>query len=126
MTRDIIIDSCGWVAIIDSRINFEAELERIYGKFELILTTAVEQELINLNDTRPRKNSLLLDLLKQKSVSLEPESNFHTDDQIFALAETGNYAVLTIDKVLKKRLYQRGIDVIEVSKNQHLRLVEGL
>ena len=126
MTQQIIVDSCGWVAIIDSGLNFESELERIFGKFSLILTTSVEDELSKLEQSRPRKKSLLLNLLKQKSTTLESDSEFHTDDHIFELSKNGEYAVLTIDKVLKKRLYERGITVIEVAKNQHLRIIEGL
>ena len=55
MTQQIIVDSCGWVAIIDSGLNFESELERIFGKFSLILTTSVEDELSKLEQSRPRK-----------------------------------------------------------------------
>mgnify|MGYP005716246531 FL=1 len=83
-------------------------------------------ELTELDAARKRKNSLLMDLLRQKSVTVQSEQSVHTDDHIFELANSGNYAVLTIDKILKKRLYQRGIDVVEVAKNQHLRLIEGL
>lgn len=126
MTQQIIVDSCGWVAIIDSKINFESELERLFGNFTLILTESVHIELTELDAARTRKNSLLMDLLRQKSVTVQSEQSGHTDDLIFELANSGNYAVLTIDKILKKRLYQRGIDVVEVAKNQHLRLIEGL
>ena len=126
MTQQIIVDSCGWVAIIDSKINFESELERLFGNFTLILTESVNIELTDLDAARTRKNSLLMDLLRQKSVTVQSEQSCHTDDHIFELANSGNYAVLTIDKILKKRLYQRGIDVVEVAKNQHLRLIEGL
>ncbi|MBK71001.1 MAG: hypothetical protein CMB43_01005 [Euryarchaeota archaeon] len=126
MTQQIIVDSCGWVAIIDSKINFELELERIFGNFTLILTESVSNELTDIDASRSRKKSLLMDLLKQKSAPMRSKLAVHTDDHIFELAQSGNYAVLTIDKVLKKRLYQRGIDVVEVAKNQHLRLIEGL
>ena len=55
MTQQIIVDSCGWVAIIDSKINFESELERLFGNFTLILTESVNIELTNLNAARKRK-----------------------------------------------------------------------
>ena len=126
MTQQIIVDSCGWVAIIDSKINFEAELERIFGNFTLMLTESVCNELTDIDASRSRKNSLLMDLLKHKSAPIQSKLVGHTDDHIFELAESGNYAVLTIDKVLKMLLYQRGIEVVEVDKNQHLRLIEGL
>ncbi len=126
MTQQIIVDSCGWVAVIDSKINFELELERMFGTFELILLDSVGKELQRIDLARSRRKSLLLDMLKNKSTSVSNNLNSHTDDYIFDLAREGSYSVLTIDKLLKKRLYKHGIDVIEVAKNNHLRLIEGL
>ena len=107
MTQKIIVDSCGWVAIIDSGINFELELERMFGNYELILLDSVLIELESLEIERPRRKSLLLELLKQKSVSMDSFENSHTDDYIFELSIQHSYAVSTIDNALKKRLYQR-------------------
>ena len=69
MTQQIIIDACGWVAIIDAGINFEIELEHLIGNFELIVLPEITEELEKLNLKRPRKNSLLLDLLTKKSTN---------------------------------------------------------
>tara|TARA_Y100000766_G_C18360655_1_gene343928 strand:- start:90 stop:512 length:423 start_codon:yes stop_codon:yes gene_type:complete len=126
MTQKIIVDSCGWVAIIDSSINFELELERMFGNYELILLDSVLSELESIEIERPRRKSLLLDMLKQKSVTMDSFGKSHTDDYIFELSKQHSYAVLTIDKALKKRLYQSGCSVVEVAKNNHLRHVEGL
>ena len=98
----------------------------MFGTFELILLDSVETELQDLDSARPRRKSLLLDMLRAKSNHLSSVMNSHTDDYIFQLASEGNYSVLTIDKVLKKRLYQNGISVIEVAKSNHLRLIDGL
>jgi len=83
-------------------------------------------ELESLEIERPRRKSLLLDMLKQKSVTIDSFEKSHTDDYIFELSKQHSYAVLTIDKALKKRLYQSGCSVVEVAKNNHLRHVEGL
>ena len=83
MTQNIIVDSCGWVAIIDASINFESELERMFGSYNLILIDLVEHELQDLENDRPKRRSLLLDLLKQKSISMKSASLGHTDDLIF-------------------------------------------
>ena len=48
MTQRIIIDACGWVAIIDAGINFEIELEHLFGKFELITLPEITHELEKL------------------------------------------------------------------------------
>ena len=126
MTQQIIVDSCGWVAIIDANINFELELERMFGTFELILLDSVLIELESLEIERTRRKSLLLELLKQKSISSQANEQVHTDDVIFDLATSYSHAVLTVDKDLKKRLYQLGITVVEVVKGQHLKLIDGI
>ena len=128
MTQQIIIDACGWVAIIDAGINFEIELEHLIGNFELIVLPEITEELEKLNLKRPRKNSLLLDLLAKKSNKINYVSHDlrHTDDIIYDLALNQNLAVLTVDKNLKMRLFKSGIDVIEVVQNNHLKLIEGL
>ena len=128
MTQQIIIDACGWVAIIDAGINFEIELEHLLGNFELIVLPEITKELEKLNLKRARKNSLLLDLLAKKSNEIDYISGDlrHTDDIIYDLALNQNLAVLTVDKNLKMRLFKSGIDVIEVVQNNHLKLIEGL
>ena len=128
MTQQIIIDACGWVAIIDAGINFEIELEHLIGNFELIVLPEITEELEKLNLKRPRKNSLLLDLLAKKSNKINYISHDlrHTDDIIYDLALNQKLAVLTVDKNLKMRLFKSGINVIEVVQNNHLKLIEGL
>ena len=126
MTQQIIVDSCGWVAIIDANINFELELERMFGTFELILLDSVLIELESLEIERPKRKSLLLELLKQKSAPFQANEQVHTDDVIYDLANSYGHAVLTVDKDLKKRLYQLGITVVEVVKGQHLKLIDGI
>ena len=44
MSQCIIIDACGWVAVIDSGINIDIELEKIFGSFQLILLDSVLDE----------------------------------------------------------------------------------
>lgn len=128
MTQQIIIDACGWVAIIDAGINFEIELEHLFGTFELIILPEVTGELEKLNLNRARKNALLLELLAKKSTKISYLSNDlrHTDDIIYDLAVNQKLAVLTVDKNLKMRLFKSGIDVIEVVQSNHLNLIEGL
>lgn len=127
MSQSIIIDACGWVAIIDSGMNLDLELERAIGTFDLILIDSVLHELMELEKERPKRKSLLISMLEKKSTKTIIESDFtHTDDQIYELASNGSYAVITVDKDLKKRLFQSSIKVIEVSKNNHLKVIENL
>ena len=127
MSQSIIVDACGWVAVIDSGMNFDIELKQTIGNFELILLDSVLDELKEIESKRPKRKSLLIPMLESKSnlKDSEIESN-HTDDQIFELAKRESFSVLTVDKELKKRLFESCIKVIEVSKNNHFKIIENL
>ncbi|MBR96161.1 MAG: hypothetical protein CMA81_05040 [Euryarchaeota archaeon] len=126
MSQCIIIDACGWVAVIDSGINIDIELEKIFGSFQLILLDSVLDELKEIEKERTKRKTLLISMLENKSNKIDNEVFTHTDDQIFSISEQLGYAVLTVDKELKKRLYQSSIKVIEVNKNNHLKILENL
>lgn len=126
MSQSIIVDACGWVAVIDSGINIDLELEKIFGSFELILLESVLDELKEIENDRPKRKTLLISMLESKSIFIENSEFTHTDDQIYSISEQFDYAVLTVDKELKKRLYKSSIKVIEVNKNNHLNIIENL
>ena len=126
MSQCIIIDACGWVAVIDSGINIDIELEKIFSSFQLILLDSVLDELKEIEKERTKRKTLLISMLENKSNKIDSEEFTHTDDQIFSISEQLGYAVLTVDKELKKRLYQSSIKVIEVNKNNHLKILENL
>ena len=126
--QQILIDACGWVAIIDSGMNIDSELSRVYGPAQMLLLDGVREELENLNKQRPRSKNLLLSLLEQKSQPVQPltDESAHPDDQLFELAVEHSLPVLTVDVDLKRRFYEQGLPILEVSKNQRLELVEPL
>ena len=127
MSQSIIIDACGWVAIIDSGMNFDIELKQTIGNFELILLDSVLYELKEIENNRPKRKSLLIPMLESKSnLSDSKIESKNKDDKIFELAKRESFSVLTVDKELKKRLFESSIKVIEVSKNNHFKVIENL
>ena len=48
------------------------------------------------------------------------------DDELFACAAEHNWATLTVDTELKRRLYEANLRVVEVRQNNHLNLVDSL
>jgi rRNA-processing protein FCF1 len=126
--QQILIDACGWVAIIESGMNIDTELFRVLGPVKMVLLESVREELELLNSGRPRNKSLLLALLEQKSEPIEALSleSTHPDDQLFDLAVKHTIPVLTVDIELKRRFYEQGLPIVEVSKNQRLQLVDSL
>jgi rRNA-processing protein FCF1 len=128
LSQQVLVDACGWAAVIDSEMNIDTEMNRVFGPAQLRLLDSVKQEIERLNQERPRKKNLLLPLLEQKSEFIEPlnTGSEHPDDQLFELAREMKVPVLTVDVDLKRRLYEAGLPILEVSKNQRLQLVESL
>jgi rRNA-processing protein FCF1 len=128
LSQQVLVDACGWAAVIDSEMNIDTEMNRVFGPAQLRLLDSVKQEIERLNQERPRKKNLLLPLLEQKSEFIEPlnTGSEHPDDQLFELAREMKVPVLTVDVALKRRLYEADLPILEVSKNQRLQLVESL
>jgi len=126
--QHLLIDACGWAAVIDSGMNFDIELGKVLGKPDLLLLPKVLEELEALDTQRPRAKKLLLGMLKGKATQIEEheDSGAHTDDQILDLAYANGWVVLTVDVQLKRRLFEAGRPVLEVTKGKRLHLLEGL
>ncbi len=117
----VLVDACGWVSLIDAGLNLDISLNEVVGEAELKITAAVRDELDSLSKTR---SGLLLDLLYSRSEVIDSEHG-HTDDALLALAAQNRWPVLTVDRVLKKRLVEGGCAYIEVTSGPSLRMVEA-
>ena len=47
--QKILLDTCGWVAIVDSGIHLDLELSKLVGNFELMLIESVNDEIKEYN-----------------------------------------------------------------------------
>ena len=117
----ILIDACGWVAVIEAGINIDLELLKCCGYKDLAIIPNVISELKSLNDSK-----LMISMLEVKAEMYDaPEgAGKHTDDQLFALAVENKWPILTVDTDLKRRLSQSNVSWVEVIGRSHLRLVE--
>jgi rRNA-processing protein FCF1 len=116
----VLVDACGWVSLIDAGLNLDISLNEVVGEAELKVTTGVRDELESLSE---RRGGLLLDLLHSRSEVIDSEEG-HTDDSLLALAIQNRWPVLTVDRILKKRLVEGGCSYIEVTSGPTLRMVE--
>ena len=123
---DILVDACGWVAVIDAGINIDYSLNRIFGNYKFLLLPNVKNELKLIDKERSPHQPLLLDLLFQKAKEISPvdESSKHTDEQLLLYSEKNNTPVLTVDRFLKNRLHELNLSVLQVTGNNRLELVE--
>ena len=116
----VIVDACGWVAVIEAGINIDQALMESFGSKNLALVPKVLEELESLNERK-----LMISMLKTKAEIIIPNEDIgnHTDDQLLAISIENNWPVLTVDTELKKRLSESNIAWIEVSGRSHLRRV---
>ena len=123
---DILVDACGWVAVVDAGINIDYGLINIFGKYQFLLLPLVQKELEEINQKRSPHQPLLLDLLLKKSKIVEPldEASKHTDNQLFSLSRHFNMPVLTVDRDLKNKLHESNLPVIHVTGNHRLEFIE--
>ncbi len=124
--QHVLIDACGWVACVDANLNTERELEAVLGPCVWVLLESVEKELERLEANRKKSKPLLLDLLRAKSVTNRMFSGKHADDDLFRCALDNQWATLTVDTALKRRLYEANLRIVEVRQNSHLYLVDSL
>ena len=118
----LIIDACGWAALVDARLNLDVAMAPIIGSPKLLVLDSVARELESLSNKR---SGLLLDLLEKRSERIpDIEDMKHTDDMLVKVSVDSGWPVLTVDKRLKERLVSAGGSCIEVTSGHSLRLVE--
>jgi len=122
---DVLIDACGWVALIDGSFNIDLALSKIVGPPHFILIDLVLEELEEIEENRPRGKNLMLDLLLQRSTLVEHKA-MHTDDALLEIANEQNIPLLTVDANLKRRSLENGIGILEIVKGKNMRLINGL
>jgi rRNA-processing protein FCF1 len=119
----VLIDACGWAALIDAGLNLDVSMSKVIGKPKYLLLSKVREELISLSKHR---KGLLLDLLDSKSELIEaPEGIRHTDRMLLDLSTKNGWPVLTVDRRLKERLINNGGSYIEVTSRNVLRLIHN-
>ena len=118
----LIIDACGWAALVDARLNLDVAMAPIIGSPKLLVLDSVARELESLSNKR---SGLLLDLLEKRSERVpDIEDMKHTDDMLVKVSVDSGWPVLTVDKRLKERLVSAGGSYIEVTSGYSLRLVD--
>lgn len=119
----VLIDACGWAALIDADLNIDIAMSKIIGKPRYLLLGKVKQELESLSKQR---KGLLLGLLEKKSELIDsPTGLRHTDQILLELSRENGWPVLTVDRRLKERLIKTGGSYIEVTSKNVLRLIQN-
>ena len=119
-----MVDTCGWIAVIDAGINIDHAFTGLFGKFDFIVIDSVWEELKIFEENNNSKN-ILLTLLKKKSLDFQNKGfeNKHTDDILLFLSKEKDWPVLTVDRKLKERLHASNCKVIQVVSGKKIEFV---
>ncbi|MDE0707171.1 MAG: hypothetical protein OSB22_05260 [Candidatus Poseidoniales archaeon] len=118
----VLVDACGWVALMDAKLNIDDAMKGVVGQAELMVLESVHRELDLLSQQR---KGLLLSLLESRSERvLDLDGMSHPDEMLVTLSGSRRWPVLTVDRDLKERLISSGGSYIEVASGRFLRLVE--
>ena len=90
----VLVDTCGWVALVKSGLNLDSEMSKVIGKPELIVISSVWEEL---EDLAKQKRGLLLELLKSRCKLIDdPEGHNHTDRMLVELSRENRLSLIHI------------------------------
>lgn len=118
----VLVDACGWVALIEARLNLDASMKDVVGVAELKLLECVDKELESVSANR---KGLLLELLRNRSEMIPDVGGLsHPDEMLLSLSSQNGWPVLTVDRGLKRQLIEQGGSYIEVTSGRFLRMVE--
>ena len=95
-------------------LDWESELQRLLGKYEIVVPSSIVQELTHLADqqggARRSYAQAALKLIRRFSVVEVDESQ--ADDSLLELATRVKGMVVTNDRELRRRLRERSLPVI--------------
>ena len=118
----VLVDACGWAALIDAGLNLDDAMQGVIGQADLMVLECVHRELGLLSQQR---KGLLLDLLERRSERISDlEGMVHADEMLVTLSRSRRWPVLTVDRGLKERLISSRGSYIEVTSGRFLRLIE--
>ena len=118
----VLVDACGWVALIEARLNLDASMKDVVGVAELKLLECVDKELESVSANR---KGLLLELLRNRSEMIPDVGGLsHPDEMLLRMSSQNGWPVLTVDRDLKRQLIEQGGSYIEITSGRFLRMVE--
>jgi hypothetical protein len=114
----VLLDTNALLAVFQFKLNLEKELERLLGKYEILVPIPVLQELKNIK-TRYAKLALRFASRYKKINSI-----YRVDKALLELAKQKRktIVVLTNDKALRQKLRANKIPIIFLKARKYLEL----
>jgi len=122
--KTVILDSSAILMLFEFSIDLEKELTRLLGIYKIIIPSPIVRELEFLSDhgmgERKVKAKASLKLIKKyKTIKVKEKRG---DDSVIETAIKTKGIVVTNDKILKKRLKEKGISTIFLRAKKKLEM----
>lgn len=118
----VIIDSSAIIMLFEFSINLENELNRLLGKYKIVVPKSIAEELKLLSEKGRGKKRIFakasLKLIERYEIVDTEEKR--GDESILLLAKKLNGFVLTNDRELRKKLKEEGVHTIFLREKSKL------
>jgi len=122
--RSIILDTSAILSLFEFSIDFNSELLRLVGKYEIFVPSQVVEELELLSKKGKGKKSVnsksALKLIDKYETVDTNEKN--ADKSVLSLAEKLNGIIFTNDKELRKKANKKNIRTIFLRQKKYLNI----
>jgi len=120
----VILDTSAIMMVFEFFIDIEKEIEKLIGKYDLLIPSAVinELELLskNISQTKRKKAKMALKYLENKEYTIIKSREENADESVLTNAIEYKSYVITNDRPLIKKLKEEGIRVISLRSNKKL------
>ena len=117
----IIIDTNALIYAAKEKLDVITELKKM-GFTKIVIPKEVLSELEHIQTDKKKKGAdnaaakLALQIIKFSKIDTIYLGKGHPDDKILEFAMAKNFAVLTNDRILKKRLKDESVPIFTISK----------
>jgi len=108
----VIVDTNSLIYSLENKIDLFDFFDK--NGFEIIILNCVMKEIKKINT---KKFKLISEIISNKKIKIKNNMGGHTDDIIIEMAKKNKYAIVTNDKVLKKKSAKEKIILYTVGKN---------
>ena len=120
----VILDTSAIMMVFEFFIDIEKEIEKLIGKYDLLIPSAVinELELLskNISQTKRKKAKMALKYLENIEYTIIKSREENADESVLTNAIEYKSYVITNDRPLIKKLKEEGIRVISLRSNKKL------
>lgn len=117
----IVIDTNALIYAAKEKLDVLSELKKM-GFTKIVIPNEVLKELESIQNDKKQKGAdknaakLALQIIKFSKVDTLHLGRGHPDDKILEFAKAKDFAVLTNDSILKKRLKDESVPIFTISK----------